>query len=100
MRQRSAANMRERKRMRTINDAFDGLRLRIPDAREDKKISKVDTLRMAISYINRLSDLLKACDSQDEQHPTSAASTRTPDTVLIRYHSNSTTGKFIILIVY
>ncbi|XP_074658738.1 pancreas transcription factor 1 subunit alpha-like [Tubulanus polymorphus] len=59
--QRYAANMRERKRMKSINDAFEGLRTRIPLVRGDKKLSKVDTLRSAIDYIHELSQLLQTC---------------------------------------
>lgn len=56
--QRQAANMRERRRMQSINDAFEGLRLQLPTLPYEKKISKVDTLKMAIGYINFLTDLL------------------------------------------
>ena len=44
--QRAAANMRERKRMQSINDAFEGLRLQLPTMPYEKKISKVDTLKI------------------------------------------------------
>ncbi|ELU05661.1 hypothetical protein CAPTEDRAFT_184140 [Capitella teleta] len=88
VRQRSAANQRERKRMRTINDAFDGLRCRIPDAKEDKKVSKVDTLRMAISYINQLTDVLKAQDPSTPHDAETQMQKKRKETVLIRYHSN------------
>lgn len=56
--QRQAANLRERRRMQSINDAFEGLRLQLPTLPYEKKISKVDTLKMAIGYINFLTDLL------------------------------------------
>ena len=56
--QRQAANMRERRRMQSINDAFEGLRIQLPTLPYEKKISKVDTLKMAIAYINFLTDLL------------------------------------------
>ncbi len=46
--QRHAANMRERKRMESINDAFLGLRRHIPSLPYEKKLSKVDTLRLTI----------------------------------------------------
>lgn len=60
--QRQAANMRERKRMKTINDAFECLRERIPVFGADKKLSKVDTLRLAVRYIQHLSDVLTSSD--------------------------------------
>ena len=59
--QRHAANQRERKRMRTINDAFEGLRERIPHVCNNKKLSKVDTLKMAIQYIQHLAELIESC---------------------------------------
>ncbi|KAJ4432947.1 Pancreas transcription factor 1 subunit alpha [Periplaneta americana] len=48
----------ERKRMQSINDAFEGLRAHIPTLPYEKRLSKVDTLKLAIGYINFLSDLV------------------------------------------
>jgi len=56
--QRQAANQRERKRMRSINDAFEGLRAHIPTLPYEKRLSKVDTLRVAIGYIGFLAELV------------------------------------------
>lgn len=59
---RQAANMRERKRMKTINDAFEGLRAKVPIANDsEKKLSKVDTLRLAVQYIQYLASVLESC---------------------------------------
>uniref|UniRef100_T1J8F5 BHLH domain-containing protein n=1 Tax=Strigamia maritima TaxID=126957 RepID=T1J8F5_STRMM len=55
--QRQAANLRERKRMQSINDAFEGLRAHIPTLPYEKRLSKVDTLRLAIGYIGFLTQL-------------------------------------------
>ena len=41
LRQRHAANMRERRRMASINDAFEGLRAHIPTLPYEKRLSKV-----------------------------------------------------------
>lgn len=57
--QREAANLRERKRMQSINEAFEGLRAHIPTLPYEKRLSKVDTLRLAIGYIGFLSELVK-----------------------------------------
>uniref|UniRef100_A0A8C2L7A8 Pancreas transcription factor 1 subunit alpha n=1 Tax=Cyprinus carpio TaxID=7962 RepID=A0A8C2L7A8_CYPCA len=54
---RQAANVRERRRMQSINDAFEGLRSHIPTLPYEKRLSKVDTLRLAIGYINFLAEL-------------------------------------------
>lgn len=55
--QRQAANLRERKRMQSINDAFEMLRAHIPTLPYEKRLSKLDTLKLAIGYINFLNEL-------------------------------------------
>uniref|UniRef100_H3AWM6 Si:dkey-34f9.3 n=1 Tax=Latimeria chalumnae TaxID=7897 RepID=H3AWM6_LATCH len=61
--QRHAANIRERKRMLSINSAFDELRCHVPTFPYEKRLSKIDTLRLAIAYIALLRDiLLSGCD--------------------------------------
>lgn len=57
---RTAANQRERKRMKSINDAFDDLRQYIPlPLSERAKLSKVDTLKYAIMYIGNMTETLQ-----------------------------------------
>lgn len=59
-------NERERNRVRMINMTFARLRQHIPDGyckNKNKKLSKVDTLRGAIDYINGLQDLLDEHDA-------------------------------------
>lgn len=58
--QRQAANQRERKRMQSINEAFEGLRAHIPTLPYEKRLSKVDTLRLAIGYISFLTELVSS----------------------------------------
>ncbi|XP_075210766.1 helix-loop-helix protein 13-like isoform X3 [Lycorma delicatula] len=62
--QRQAANIRERKRMlSSINSAFDELRGHVPTFPYEKRLSKIDTLRLAIAYIALLREVLAAdCD--------------------------------------
>ncbi|XP_055493589.1 fer3-like protein [Leucoraja erinacea] len=61
--QRYAANIRERKRMLSINSAFDELRCYVPTFPYEKRLSKIDTLRLAIAYIALLREiLLSGCD--------------------------------------
>ncbi|XP_072902826.1 pancreas transcription factor 1 subunit alpha [Hemitrygon akajei] len=61
--QRYAANIRERKRMLSINSAFDELRCHVPTFPYEKRLSKIDTLRLAIAYIALLREiLLSGCD--------------------------------------
>lgn len=56
---RCAANMRERNRMHVVNFAFDRLREVVPSYPANRKLSKIETLRMACSYIQELTNLLK-----------------------------------------
>lgn len=58
-RRRLAANARERRRMNSLNDAFDRLRDVVPSLGNDRKLSKYETLQMAQTYINALHALLK-----------------------------------------
>ena len=48
---RHAANMRERRRMQSINDAFESLRQHIPTLPYEKRLSKVDTLKLTIGWV-------------------------------------------------
>ncbi|KAL2083632.1 hypothetical protein ACEWY4_021405 [Coilia grayii] len=57
-RRRMAANARERKRMQGLNTAFDCLRKVVPQWGQDKKLSKYETLQMALSYIMALNRIL------------------------------------------
>lgn len=58
--QRHAANIRERKRMLSINSAFEELRCYVPTFPYEKRLSKIDTLRLAIAYIALLKDILRS----------------------------------------
>lgn len=56
--QRRAANLRERRRMLSINSAFEALRGHVPTFPYERRLSKIDTLRLAIAYIALLGDIL------------------------------------------
>ncbi|KAJ7338915.1 hypothetical protein JRQ81_012817 [Phrynocephalus forsythii] len=57
--QRNAANARERARMRVLSKAFSRLKTSLPWVPPDTKLSKLDTLRLASSYIAHLRQLLQ-----------------------------------------
>ncbi|XP_029313955.1 musculin [Cottoperca gobio] len=57
--QRNAANARERSRMRVLSKAFCRLKTSLPWVPADTKLSKLDTLRLASSYISHLRQLLQ-----------------------------------------
>ena len=82
--QRQAANLRERRRMQSINDAFEGLRAHIPTLPYEKRLSKVDTLRLAIGYISFLSELVQN-DTQTKENVNSQPGEQ-PKKVIIHYH--------------
>ncbi|XP_017777617.1 PREDICTED: transcription factor 15 isoform X2 [Nicrophorus vespilloides] len=60
VRQRSQANARERDRTHSVNSAFSLLRNLIPTEPKDRKLSKIETLRLASSYISHLGTQLIA----------------------------------------
>jgi hypothetical protein len=57
--QRTAANIRERRRMYQMNDAFDGLRKRVPTFAYEKKLSRMETLKLAVTYIEFMAEILE-----------------------------------------
>ncbi|XP_063054435.1 basic helix-loop-helix transcription factor scleraxis [Engraulis encrasicolus] len=73
IRQRHAANARERDRTNSVNTAFSALRTLIPTEPADRKLSKIETLRLASSYISHLGNVLllgEACrDGQPCNRP-------------------------------
>ncbi|XP_074658797.1 protein twist-like [Tubulanus polymorphus] len=56
--QRSLANVRERQRTQSLNDAFSSLRKIIPTLPSDK-LSKIQTLKLATRYIDFLNQVLR-----------------------------------------
>ena len=71
--QRAIANVRERQRTQSLNDAFAHLRHIIPTLPSDK-LSKIQTLKLATRYIDFLYQILRT----DEQHasPSNLTSTQ------------------------
>ena len=64
--QRHAANVRERKRMFNLNEAFDQLREIVPIFAYEKKLSRIETLRLAIIYITFMTELVLSGKTVDE----------------------------------
>ncbi|XP_037549839.1 transcription factor 21 [Nematolebias whitei] len=69
--QRNAANARERARMRVLSKAFSRLKTSLPWVPADTKLSKLDTLRLASSYISHLRQLLQDERFESFAHPAS-----------------------------
>lgn len=55
--QRKAANVRERRRMYHLNEAFDELRKRLPAFNYEKRLSRIETLRLAMTYISFMKEV-------------------------------------------
>ncbi|EDS39361.1 n-twist [Culex quinquefasciatus] len=69
MAQRRAANIRERRRMFNLNEAFDKLRRKVPTFAYEKRLSRIETLRLAITYIGFMSELLNGTPTHDGRSP-------------------------------
>jgi len=67
--QRQAANARERDRTHSVNTAFTALRSLIPTEPADRKLSKIETLRLASSYIGHLANVLLLGDEGLDGQP-------------------------------
>lgn len=59
----SRRNARERRRVKMINNGYETLRHHVPAGVDNKKLSKVETLRAAVDYIKYLQDLLQSENS-------------------------------------
>ncbi|XP_021197198.3 protein Fer3 isoform X2 [Helicoverpa armigera] len=56
--QRRAANIREQRRTFNLNEGFDRLRRKVPTFAYEKRLSRIETLRLAITYISFMCELL------------------------------------------
>ena len=70
-------NERERERVRCVNDGYDRLRQHIPMTNKDKRVSKVETLRAAITYIQNLQDMLGKMEEQEKKCKVSKSHNKT-----------------------
>ncbi|RWS14604.1 pancreas transcription factor 1 subunit alpha-like protein, partial [Dinothrombium tinctorium] len=82
--QRQAANLRERRRMLSINEAFESLRAHIPTLPYEKRLSKVDTLKLAIGYIGFLSEMINT--GRNPNDPLQSHQTEKPKKIIIQCH--------------
>ena len=73
VKRRRAANARERKRVNKITDAFERLREHVPNLIKERKLSKFETLQMAMAYIDALDQGLNLSESGEETSTAAAA---------------------------
>ena len=64
---RNMANARERKRMNGLNDAFERLREVVPNVNTEQKMSKIETLLVAQTYIKALAKLMDSEHEAEQQ---------------------------------
>lgn len=62
---RLKANDRERNRMHSLNNALEKLRVVLPANSDETKLTKIETLRVAIMYIQKLTEVLNDPSIQD-----------------------------------
>lgn len=89
--QRNAANARERARMRILSSAFCQLKTKLPWVPADTKLSKLDTLRLATTYIQQLGALLDGEQDQVDRSQklvSSFSSIHFIITRIVRFHLN------------
>jgi len=75
--QRVLANVRERQRTQSLNDAFSQLRKIIPTLPSDK-LSKIQTLKLATRYIDFLYQVLRSEEEGDDDAKLAADAARLP----------------------
>lgn len=88
------ANQRERTRTASVNDAFVMLRQLIPTEPINRKLSKIETLRLASSYISHLHSVLvtgftpaeQPCLRHQQMTPPDCVPGRCPVDVINRVH--------------
>ncbi|XP_069770065.1 achaete-scute homolog 4-like [Narcine bancroftii] len=62
-------NERERQRVKCVNEGYARLRQHLPQELSEKRLSKVETLRAAISYIKELQSLLRLHADHVQKEP-------------------------------
>lgn len=81
--QRRAANIRERRRMFNLNTAFDRLRKKVPTFAYEKRLSRIETLRLSIMYISFMTDLLHETGANETSSSTSSSSSTASSTTSV-----------------
>ncbi|XP_049806335.1 transcription factor 15-like [Schistocerca nitens] len=71
-----ATNAPERCRTHNVNSAYTALRSLIPTEPRDRKLSRIETLRLAVSYITHLSHLITASNDSLPCHQLSLENER------------------------
>ena len=66
---RAESNERERVRMHSLNDAFQELREVIPHVKAGRKLSKIETLKLAKNYIKALTNVTCEMRGQPPMYP-------------------------------
>lgn len=85
--QRRAANIRERRRMFNLNEAFDKLRRKVPTFAYEKRLSRIETLRLAITYISFMDQVIR--NESKPSQPIASSSATHPLTSAVDYREST-----------
>ncbi|KAG5673140.1 hypothetical protein PVAND_003211 [Polypedilum vanderplanki] len=91
---RSMANVRERQRTQSLNEAFGALRKIVPTLPSDK-LSKIQTLKLASSYIDFLCNMLATTESMSEERSSISSASSSPAQCLQAFQNGSTMSPIV-----
>jgi len=87
-------NERERNRVKLVNLGFATLRQHVPNGAKNKKMSKVETLRSAVDYINQLQKLLNE-SAENVRHNLTGNNTETSSSPTSTTSSGGSTESYL-----
>ena len=82
-------NARERNRVKTVNDSYQHLKNHVPGAARQKRMSKVDIIKLSIEYIQKLQKSLKESEipaSDEALHPDQCMTPLSTDSGYLSHH--------------
>lgn len=90
---KTATSKKERRRTQNINAAFEDLRKHIPNVPSDTKLSKIKTLKLAMSYIHHLENQLEdETPDQEIVTPTMQSNGGTDSNKDLTYSNNASSS--------
>ena len=60
-------NARERTRVKTVNQSYESLKAHVPSAARHKRMSKVEIIKHALDYIERLQRMVEQAEETEEE---------------------------------
>ena len=77
-------NARERTRVKTVNQSYESLKAHVPSAARHKRMSKVEIIKHAMDYIERLQRMVEQAEETEEEAglELNSSSSAGPDSVV------------------